>query len=126
MRRHNSIVLVSSLAAHGAMPKLAAYAASKGTIDTLVEHLSAALGPRGIRVNAVAPGAVDTDMSNFAKTDDGYRFVLGIQALQRRHRPRRRRFETPTPLDACVKAAETTGGTRLVNVHAAMYFENHM
>jgi NAD(P)-dependent dehydrogenase (short-subunit alcohol dehydrogenase family) len=66
---------------------LAAYAATKGAIDTLVKHFAAALGPRGIRVNAVAPGIVDTDMSNFTKTDSGHRYALNIQALQRLARP---------------------------------------
>ncbi len=60
-----------------------AYAATKGAIDTLVKHFASALGPRGIRVNAVAPGVIDTDMSTFAKTEDGRKFALGMQALQR-------------------------------------------
>jgi NAD(P)-dependent dehydrogenase (short-subunit alcohol dehydrogenase family) len=82
-----SIILVSSLAAHAAVGELAAYAATKGAIDTLVIHLAAALGPRGIRVNAVAPGVVETDMSSFAKTADGRAFTLGLQALQRVAQP---------------------------------------
>jgi 3-oxoacyl-[acyl-carrier protein] reductase len=60
-----------------------AYAATKGAIDTLVKHFASALGPRGIRVNAVAPGVIDTDMSTFAKTEDGRKFAVGVQALQR-------------------------------------------
>ena len=82
-----SIVMVSSLAAHAAMANLSAYAATKGAVSTLVTHLAATLGPRGIRVNAVAPGVVDTEMSNFAKTEDGKSFVLGIQALKRIAQP---------------------------------------
>src|SRR3989454_4316246 len=65
----SSVVLLSSLAAHAAVGTLAAYAATKGAIDTLVKHFAASLGPRGIRVNAVAPGGVDPDMSKFVKTD---------------------------------------------------------
>jgi Enoyl-(Acyl carrier protein) reductase len=38
-------------------------------------------------VNAVAPGVIDTDMSNFAKTDEGKTFVLGMQALKRIGQP---------------------------------------
>jgi 3-oxoacyl-[acyl-carrier protein] reductase len=82
-----SIVLVSSLAAHAAVGKLSAYAASKGAIDTLVKHFAAALGERGIRVNAVAPGVVETDMSSFTKTETGRDFTLGMQALKRLARP---------------------------------------
>jgi NAD(P)-dependent dehydrogenase (short-subunit alcohol dehydrogenase family) len=79
----SSVILLSSLAAHAAVGTLSAYAATKGAIDTLVKHFAAELGPRGIRVNAVAPGVVNTDMSSFAKTDQGRDFILGIQALKR-------------------------------------------
>jgi 3-oxoacyl-[acyl-carrier protein] reductase len=82
-----SIVLVSSLAAHASVGNLPAYAATKGAIDTLVKHFASALGPRGIRVNAVAPGVVATDMSSFAKTDAGRDFTLGMQALKRVAQP---------------------------------------
>ena len=82
-----SIVLVSSLAAHASVGNLPAYAATKGAIDTLVKHFASALGPRGIRVNAVAPGVVETDMSNFARTDAGRDFTLGMQALKRVAQP---------------------------------------
>src|ERR1700736_6493613 len=87
MCKDSSIVLVSSLAAHAAVGTLSAYAATKGAIDTLVKHFAAALGGRGIRVNAVAPGAVATDMSNFTKTDAGREFTLGIQTLKRLAQP---------------------------------------
>ena len=78
-----SIVLVSSLAAHAAIGTLAAYAATKGAVDTLVKHFASVLGARGIRVNAVAPGVVATDMSNFTKTDEGRVYALSVQALKR-------------------------------------------
>ena len=87
MGKGSSIVLLSSLAAHAALGTLSAYAATKGAIDTLVKHFAAALGERGIRVNAVAPGVVATDMSSFTKTDAGRSFALGIQALKRLAQP---------------------------------------
>jgi len=83
----SSVILLSSLAAHAAVGTLAAYAATKGAIDTLVKHFAAALGPRGIRVNAVAPGVVDTDMSSFVKTEAGQKSAVNMQALQRLARP---------------------------------------
>lgn len=83
----SSIVFVSSLAARATLGTLSAYAASKGAIDTLVRHFASALGPRGIRVNAVAPGVVDTEMSNFTKTESGREVALGMQALKRLAQP---------------------------------------
>jgi len=83
----SSIVFTSSLAARAAVGNLSAYAATKGAIDTIVVHFAALLGPRGIRVNAVAPGVVETEMSNFAKTDAGRDFTIGMQALKRVAQP---------------------------------------
>jgi len=83
MSKGSSIVFVSSLAAHAVVGTMPAYAATKGAIDTLVKHFASMLGAHGIRVNAVAPGVVETDMSNFTKTDAGLDFALGMQALKR-------------------------------------------
>jgi NAD(P)-dependent dehydrogenase (short-subunit alcohol dehydrogenase family) len=83
----SSIVLVSSLAGRASVGKLSAYAATKGAIDTLVKHFASALGDRGVRVNAVAPGVVETDMFKFATTDAGRDFTLSIQALKRMAQP---------------------------------------
>jgi NAD(P)-dependent dehydrogenase (short-subunit alcohol dehydrogenase family) len=58
-----SIVLVSSAAARLGSPDLYVdYAGSKGAIDTLTLGLSKELGPEGVRVNAVRPGLVETDI----------------------------------------------------------------
>jgi NAD(P)-dependent dehydrogenase (short-subunit alcohol dehydrogenase family) len=81
------VIFTSSLAAHAAVGTLSAYAATKGAIDTLVKHFAAVLGPRGIRVNAVAPGVVATDMSSFAKTDEGREATTAMQALKRVAQP---------------------------------------
>ena len=87
LREGSSVVFVSSLAAHAVVGTLPAYAATKGAIDTLVKHFAVALGARGIRVNAVAPGVVATDMSSFAKTDQGRDYTLGLQTLKRIAQP---------------------------------------
>jgi 3-oxoacyl-[acyl-carrier protein] reductase len=87
MSNGSSIVLISSLAARAVVGTLPAYAATKGAVDTLVKHFAAAFGERGIRVNAVAPGVVATEMSGFIKTDAGRDYALGIQALKRLAQP---------------------------------------
>jgi NAD(P)-dependent dehydrogenase (short-subunit alcohol dehydrogenase family) len=83
----SNIIFTSSLAARASVGTLSAYGATKGAIDTLVKHFASALGPRGIRVNAVAPGVVETDMSNFTKTEAGRDATLGMQALKRVAQP---------------------------------------
>jgi 3-oxoacyl-[acyl-carrier protein] reductase len=83
----SNIIFTSSLAARASVGALSAYGATKGAVDTLVKHFASALGPRGIRVNAVAPGVVETDMSNFTKTEAGREVVLGMQALKRVAQP---------------------------------------
>jgi 3-oxoacyl-[acyl-carrier protein] reductase len=83
----SSVILLSSLAARAAVGTTSAYAATKGAVDTLVKHFAFAFGARGIRVNAVAPGVVQTDMSNFTKTDAGRDYTLGMQALKRLAEP---------------------------------------
>ena len=65
-----SIVLLSSTAGQRGEARHGAYAASKGAVISLVKSLAPELGPAGIRVNAVAPGWVDTDMSASALRAD--------------------------------------------------------
>jgi 3-oxoacyl-[acyl-carrier protein] reductase len=90
----SSIVVVSSLGARFVVgrsglenPSILAYASTKGALETLVKNWAAILGPSGIRVNAVAPGIIDTDMSNFTKTEAGREAALGMQALKRLGKP---------------------------------------
>jgi 3-oxoacyl-[acyl-carrier protein] reductase len=90
----SSVVVVSSLGARSVVgkpglndPSILAYASTKGALETLVRNWAAILGSRGIRVNAVAPGVIDTDMSNFTKTETGREVALGMQALKRLGKP---------------------------------------
>ena len=90
----SSIVAISSVGSRTVVgkpglenPSLLAYASTKAALETLVRNWAAILGPRGIRVNAVAPGVIDTDMSNFTKTEAGREAALGMQALKRLGKP---------------------------------------
>jgi NAD(P)-dependent dehydrogenase (short-subunit alcohol dehydrogenase family) len=87
LKEGSTVIFTSSLAAHAAVGNLSAYAATKGAIDTLVKHFAQILGAKGIRVNAIAPGVVETDMSSFARSDAGRDFTLGLQALKRVAQP---------------------------------------
>ena len=90
----SSIVVITSLGARIVVgkpgidnPSILAYASTKGALETLVKNWTAILGPSGIRVNAVAPGIIDTDISNFTKTETGREIALGMQALKRLGKP---------------------------------------
>lgn len=81
------VLFVSSIVAATYFPGVTAYAITKGAIDTLTRFLAAELGERGIRVNAIAPGAIDTDMSAWLKSDDGAAQAHSMQALKRTGQP---------------------------------------
>src|SRR5258705_535429 len=74
----------SSVAAKNTLPGLGAYALTKGAIDTLTRYLAAELGERGIRVNSIAPGVIETDMaSDFVGTEESREWIKSTQALKR-------------------------------------------
>jgi len=70
-----SIVVVSSVVAARGSRGLAVYAATKAGLEGFARSLARELGPRGIRVNAVAPGFMETDLSSSLADDDRARIV---------------------------------------------------
>ena len=79
------ILNLSSGLARFALPGYAAYAAMKGAIEVLSRYLAKELGPRGIAVNVVAPGAIETDFGGGAVRDNAQlnAFVASQTALGR-------------------------------------------
>jgi len=64
------ILNVSSGLTRFSMPGYSAYAAMKGAIEVFTRFLAAELGPRGISVNVIAPGAIETDFGGGRVRDD--------------------------------------------------------
>ena len=61
-RRHGSILFISSMTAFMGMPLVVAYSAAKSAVTGMVYTLSEELSPQGVRVNAIAPGWIDSPM----------------------------------------------------------------
>ncbi len=85
IRDGGRIVNISSGLARFSLPGYAAYAAMKGAIEVLTRYLAKELGPRGIAVNAVAPGAIETDFGGGAVRDNPElnRFIASMTAMGR-------------------------------------------
>jgi NAD(P)-dependent dehydrogenase (short-subunit alcohol dehydrogenase family) len=87
MLRHGagSVIFTSTFVGYSfAFPGVAAYAASKSGLIGLTQALAAEFGPQGIRVNAILPGAVDTDMyREMNDTPDKTTFITNLHALKR-------------------------------------------
>jgi NAD(P)-dependent dehydrogenase (short-subunit alcohol dehydrogenase family) len=79
------IVNLSSGLARFSLPGFSAYAAMKGAVEVLSRYLAKELGARGIAVNAVAPGAIETDLSGGVVRDNKQMndFVSSVTALGR-------------------------------------------
>jgi 3-oxoacyl-[acyl-carrier protein] reductase len=84
-RSWGRIVNISSITFYGLLPLLAPYVASKGALIGLTRAWARELGPYGITVNAILPGAFPTDAEKIHPDPEGYsRFVLDKQAVKRR------------------------------------------
>jgi 3-oxoacyl-[acyl-carrier protein] reductase len=70
-RRSGRIINISSVAAEHVNPGQANYAASKGAINSLTRALAVELAKRGVTVNAIAPGFIETDMSAAVRNKAG-------------------------------------------------------
>ncbi|UGT38905.1 SDR family oxidoreductase [Nocardia yamanashiensis] len=89
LRDGGRIVNVSTgLTKGGHMTSLIAYTMTKSAIDSLTSILAKELGARGITVNAVAPGAIDTDMNaDWLRTPEGQSATAALSPLNRVGQP---------------------------------------
>jgi 3-oxoacyl-[acyl-carrier protein] reductase len=89
LAEHGSVIFISSLVAQrssqGGM--FAAYAATKGGVEAVSLHVAGALAARNIRVNCIAPGAVETDMAGFLRSEEGRAITMATQAFKRIAQP---------------------------------------
>lgn len=84
-RGAGSILFTGSFVGHTVgLPGMADYAATKSGLVGLTQVLAAELGPKGVRVNALLPGGIDTPMGRAsANTPEALEFVKGLHGLKR-------------------------------------------
>ena len=87
LRDGGRIINVSSMGTRAAYPLMAAYAPSKAALEALTLLLAEQLGPRGITVNAVMPGATVTDMNPAASNPVTAQAIAATTALRRVGQP---------------------------------------
>lgn len=80
------VALTTSLVRHAA-PGLGAYSASKAAVEALVRSLARELAARKVRVNAVAPGPVDTDLFHAGKTEEAKQKSAAMSPFNRVGQP---------------------------------------
>lgn len=81
------VINISSVAARVALPGISAYSSTKAAVNSLSRTLAVELGTRNINVNAVAPGAIDTDMAQEFLSGDGAERMKAMQAFKRIGQP---------------------------------------
>jgi NAD(P)-dependent dehydrogenase (short-subunit alcohol dehydrogenase family) len=88
LKDNGRIISTSSGVVRTPLPAVAAYSMLKAPLDNLAKSLAVELGPRGITVNTVAPGVINTDMAaGIVSNAEGQAFALGKQALKRIGQP---------------------------------------
>ncbi len=78
-RESGSIIMISSMAAYYGIDRVVAYAASKSAVEGMVKVLASEFSGKGVRVNAIAPGFIETAMSKTAMGGDPDRFARAMR-----------------------------------------------
>ena len=82
-----SIIGITTSMVRNAVPGGGPYTATKAAVESLLRSMSKELGPRGVRVNGVAPGAVDTDLFHSGKTEEAKQRAASMSPFNRIGRP---------------------------------------
>jgi len=77
------IINIGSTVTRVMLPTYGAYAATKGAVEQITRVLAKALGGRGIRVNTLSPGPVDTELFRSGKTEEQINQMASLAALGR-------------------------------------------
>ncbi|MGB3287839.1 MAG: SDR family oxidoreductase [Burkholderiaceae bacterium] len=87
VRDGGSIIAITTSMVRHAVPGGGPYTASKAAVESLVRSMAKELAARGIRVNAVAPGPIETDLFNAGKTDEAKQRSAALSPFNRIGRP---------------------------------------
>jgi 3-oxoacyl-[acyl-carrier protein] reductase len=82
-----SIIAVTTSGIRAALPNVGPYTATKAAVESLVRALARELGSRGVRVNAVAPGPVDTDLFRAGRDEAALQRAAALSPFNRIGRP---------------------------------------
>lgn len=84
MNDNGSVINLGTGLTRFSYPVYAVYAASKGAVNVLTQYLAVVLGERGITVNTIAPGAIDTDLNaGWLRSEEGRSQIMAISAIKR-------------------------------------------
>jgi len=113
LSRTSSIILTSPRTAPDAMPE---YTSTEGAVANLVTHFAPLLGPRGIRVNAIVPGAIERGARNAVKSSERRASLLPVRCHD---------IGTTIAFLASNEASLITGETvRLDSLHRSVHVES--
>lgn len=126
-RAGGAVVFIGSVHIRRAYPGASPYAATKGAIEALVGVLAAELGPRGIRVNCVVPGAVPTEINVRAGLFTQAEHATRMQAIAADHALGRvgTPEEVAEAIAYLITAEWTTGAALVVDGGLALGLSKH-